>query len=260
MSESKAPSRFYLWVIVSSLAAAALARTVSVFYSILSTDIVYMYSWQPSLLNYLRQLLNIAPLAILTAAAVVVMVKAKPLKKPFSAVVIIAAITFAADLASAFVIDFINSTILGKEIIAVINLSMAFVGKAIIFTAVCIAAHIIIGRSAKIHQADTMPVLDSASPKAGAGQALLCSACIAGGVEFVQLTVDVVLFLIDVEFAPYMSELADIAGDYVTVIFINFGAFWAIAAGFYAIFSWLFERRESIAALDYNDQHINNKT
>lgn len=193
---------------------AALARLCSVLYSTAATDILYAETALPEVLTFLRQMLSSAAFgASLAFAAAVFRYGRKEL-----AVFGISAGIFFLDVACAFVLDAAGGAVSADllPLAAVLNLGDW------LFTLLLLGiAFLLIRRTAR--------------KKMPAGRGLLSGAIVwLSGRMLLQLFY-IFSFLIEVDFQPYRSEIVQMLGEILQVLFTG-GIVWLSSLGLYALF------------------------
>jgi hypothetical protein len=215
MNENKnSASKFIIGVFIPILLLTALGRILSVIYGNITTDIMYAESFLPDFLYYSRSIL-----AILTRgfgfAVVIFNYMNIGRRAGNTAAALVVAVDFL-DSASSFAIDMIQTTIVGQEVTAIINLTLNFLfGVLIIVTIAVMSIRTMKGTyTGKGGDYPVTPI----SLKNPPIKAILNSSVLILLVGIISEAVYTVQFLIEYNFALYSGEILAIISAYITII------------------------------------------
>ena len=187
------------------------ARGVGIANSFLATDVRYMDTVWPTLLYYLRQLFSVLFLGVSFAALAAATFRFG--KKSGTAVLSLSAGLYFADTAAAFLIDVISGAVSGRVLLALLS----GLGSWLFWAVLLWFSRIVAGRCA----------VRGRTPE----QAVLWSAALCAAVRLLMETAYLLQFLIEVEFLPYATEIAVIAGEYLSIVFFYGGLVWLSTRG-----------------------------
>jgi len=205
--------RFVITAVLIIALSALFSRLCGVFYSITATDILYAETFLPQLLEWGRDIFYAVSFGagIASAAAAVFRMGQKIALSVFG---IHAAVLFA-DAASALLIDALTSAVSGGTLILAILVNLCEWLFAVLLA--------FVGYRCAVRFSKT--------GKKTLSYSLVCSSliCLAGWVLL--RVIDILGFLIEVEFQPYTSEIVLILGEVLQTVFLYGGVVWISAVG-----------------------------
>jgi hypothetical protein len=217
-TKPKSPAlRLYLFAAVLIFVPIAASRGTALVSSFVSTDIRYMETALPAVLDYLRLTLSVFAFGAAAASAVTAVFRCG--KKSGAAVIGIHAAVLLLDAVTAVLIDTLSGAVSGGMILLAVfscladalwNVLLSFLG----WYAACRAA---------------------AKQRTEEG-ALLSASLIHMGGRLLLETVYLIQFLIEVEFLPYAREIVVIVGEYLRIVCFYGGVTFI---GAWLIFTWL---------------------
>lgn len=215
-------NRLLFWAAGLLLLCTAFSRTCGVLYSIVATDVLYAETFLPTLCTVCKQLFDAAIFGVGIAA----MLAARTLfsKKAARGVLALLCAALFIDALSAFLVDALTGSVARSmlPLAALVDLGKWLANALSAFLAYAAIA-LAQKKNFSLSRARITAVL----------------ACML--VSAVSLLVNIILFLIEVEFAPYAEEIRQIALEIWQLIYADGAAVWAVSAISAPLFSRIAE-------------------
>lgn len=223
MEKNNPMSRFYKIYIPVSVVSIIILRLSGVFYSITATDVLWMHSYLPVALYYIRDIAECIFLSVAFSGIVFSVYHGE--KRDWRNSFLIFVFLLLIDRAASFLIDFLSGDIKGAEFVALIWLIIRYFIYFAMMIAVLLVA-IIMYKKYELYEGTTK------SRKYEAGRVIIVSACIMLLFFILSLSLNVFSFLFEVGFKPLHEETLSIIGDYLYIV---------VTRGFgLVLFSYLF--------------------
>ena len=194
MTEKKIVFRTAVIVFATALVLTALSRACSFMYSYFATDVVYSDSAILPYLPIIRKIISCAAYGAAAGAAV----GSAAFGRGRALTVCAYALVLAADSATALVYDGVSGVLRGRVALAVIYT----VVKAVL-PVMCVVLGLLITRRSVRQEHIT--------------RATIIAALVYPALSFAEFVRDVVVYLINVEFLPYASEIVSITLDFTGI-------------------------------------------
>jgi hypothetical protein len=219
-------------VFCAGLAAAAIARSLSIAASLTAVDVVYQETILPSLLGGLGAAMTAVMKGFIYGSVAFAAVYGS--KKHIANTSLLGAVLLLLYFGSAYTADLILKAVAGYELLALISVSMNFIYEAVVLTVSAVVSAFIARRRSAVFIASGSALSDM-RPSKTPGLCILLAAAIPAAASLSYTLYNVIAFFVRYGTSVKASELFSITSDILWDILVGGVLVWLCACAAYAI-------------------------